>query len=93
MFIFHKVSLFWSIFYIADDVQAVLHDVQDKTQHDVCMMYYRIYMIFYRITRMIYRMSMRSTGRLHDVYTVYTPYYRVYNVYKQKMEIDKKQHV
>ena len=41
VFIFHTVSLSWSIFYIADDVQAVLRNKQDKTRlfaqcmHDV----------------------------------------------------------
>ena len=32
VFYFHTDSLFWSSFYVADDVQAVLHDVQDKTR-------------------------------------------------------------
>ena len=59
VFIFHRVSLCWSIFYIADDVQAVLHDVQEKTQ-----LFARCITGF---TQCYTRLTGRSTGRLHDL--------------------------
>ena len=63
VFNFHTVSLFWSIFYTAYDVQAVIHDVQDKTRH-----FARCITGF---TQFSTRLTGQSTGRLHDLQDVY----------------------
>ena len=64
-------------FYIADDVQAVLHDVQDKT----------------RCNTGFTRFSTRLTGRSKDVYTMCTRSTHLITGStreKKKMEIDNK---